>query len=118
MTCPACKDRGIVPFVDVTNPKADTDVTAADLLFAICCCPGVAHWLRSDENAGRLTGYYGWQVWAAVEQIDPSRVYLLEEILMPDELQAAGCGGVAPGVVEQSREAALLSQGKLRRVRL
>lgn len=105
--CMTCGDKGIVRLNWEDAPED----------FAICLCDA-ARWYRSDENAGRHTGVYGWQVWCAREQIDPSRMFLLEEVLTAEELRAAGLTKSNTVDLEVSREAFLLAQGKMRRTHL
>lgn len=108
MICRSCGDKGIIrcPYTD--NPDED--------LFALCLCP-TGQTMRTTRNAGKETGYALWQVWCAREQIDPSRMYLMEEVLTAQEL--AERGFQAPGKAQpQSREAALLAAGKTRKGKL
>src|SRR4051812_23335808 len=100
MTCPICSDRGLL-IQDWTDAPPD---------FAICCCPAAA-WYRSDANAGKQTGYFGWQVWCAVQQVDPERVFRLEEIYSAAELAKVGLSVPGQGGTG-SREAALLAAGR------
>jgi hypothetical protein len=100
VNCQSCGDVGIVR-VPWSNAPDD---------FAVCLCKA-GHQMRDETNAGKPTGYALWQVWAYREQIDPSRLFLLEEILTPEELAARGFT-VTPAVM--SREAALLNAGKRR----
>ena len=84
--------------------------------FAICLCR-VGHDLRRTTNARRDTGYALWQVWCAQNQIQPSRIYFMEEVLTAQEL--AERGFQEPGKAQpQSREAALLAAGKTRKGKL
>lgn len=101
--CPHCGDKGMirVPWSDAPDD------------FAICLC-AVGMLMRDDRNAGKRTGYALWQVWAYREQIDPSRVFLIEEILTPAELLERGFGAVPVA----NREAALLAAGKSKRAKL
>ncbi len=104
MTCQVCGGLGML-----IQPWTDADPD-----YAICLCPA-SMWYRSDENAGRKTGYYGWQVWCAREQVDPARVFKLEDIYSAKELAAVGLS-VRP--VNFSREAALLAAGKRKAAKL
>ena len=106
MICQSCGDKGIIrlPWTDAPDD------------YAICLCPA-ARWYRSDDNAGRHTGYFGWQVWAYRHQVDPSRVWLMEEALTSAELSERGfVMPVQPTLV--ARETALLEAGKSKRVKL
>lgn len=97
MSCLSCGDKGIIrlPWTDAPDD------------YAVCLCPA-ARWYRSDENAYRKTGYFGWQVWAYRNQVPPERVWLMEEVLSQAELAERGFG--KPAAVD--REAALLAAGK------
>jgi hypothetical protein len=53
-------------------------------------------------NAGKHTGIFGWQVWAAREQVDPSRVFLIEELLDDDEMARSFQTGVLDAPLETS----------------
>lgn len=76
MTCQACQDKGIIR-LRYHDGSLDE--------FGVCVCEA-ARWYRSDMNAGKHTGFFGWQVWAHREQIDPARVFLIEELLDADEI--------------------------------
>jgi hypothetical protein len=82
--------------------------------FAICLCPA-ASWYRSNQNAGRNVRVFGWQVWCAANQVDPSRVFRLEDIYAAAELAAVGLS-VKP--LTFPREAALQAAGKRKAARL
>lgn len=107
MTCATCQDTGFYPFVDAENTAPAEAITVADLHFAVCLCE-VGQSLRRGENNGRRTVSL-WRVWCAREQVDPSRVFLLEEVFSAEELAAAGLRRVAAPL---SREAALLAAGR------
>lgn len=106
-TCTTCSDKGIVRLNWADAPED----------FALCLC-AAGRWYRSDKNAGRHTDGCGWQVWCAREQIEPSRIFLLEEVLTAEELRAAGLAKPNVTQLEVSREAFLLAQGKTRRTHL
>lgn len=76
MSCQACGDKGIIR-LRYHDGSPDE--------FGVCVCQA-ARWYRSDMNAGAHTGIFGWQVWAYREQVDPSRVFLIEELLDDDEM--------------------------------
>jgi hypothetical protein len=76
MNCAACEDRGVIRFRYHDGSPDE---------FGVCLCRA-ASGLRSNANAGKRTGIYGWHVWAAREQIDPARVFLVEELLDDDEM--------------------------------
>lgn len=104
--CSTCGDKGIV--------AANWNDHPFD--FAVCLC-AAGLWYRSDENAGKRTGVYGWQVWAYREQIDPSRIFMLEEVLTPQELAERGFQmPQAPTLV--ARGSALLAASRKAKVRL
>ena len=107
MNCQSCADLGMirVPWSDAPDD------------FAICLCEAGQSMRRSwnpDEDRSRFAV---WQLWAAREQVDPSRVFFLEEVLTPQELAERGFDRSAtPTAV--AREAALLAAGKSKRVKL
>jgi hypothetical protein len=107
--CASCEDRGIVPFVPLDGPPDDA-VTADDLHFAICLCD-VGKDLRWDKNEKART-VPRWRVWAAKEQIQPSRVCLVEEAFSGAELIAAG---LAAERRADDRSVALLAAGRKQR---
>lgn len=76
MNCQACADKGIIR-LKYHNGTPDE--------FGICVC-SAGRWYRSDVNAGKHTGFFGWQVWAYREQVDPTRVFLVEELLDAAEM--------------------------------
>ena len=100
MRCAVCQDHGMLLQV-WTDAEPD---------YAICLCPAAA-WARSDLNAGKHTGSFGWQVWCARWQVDPARVYRLEEIYTPAELAAVG---VLLAPLTEDHEAALLAASRRR----
>lgn len=105
MSCEHCADIGIIR-VPWSDAPAD---------FAVCLCPsGVT--MRRTRNANKDTGFALWQAWAAQQQVDPSRLFLLEEVLTPAELAERGFN--RPGVAAVTREAALLAAGKGKRLKL
>lgn len=91
MSCHECENTGVVPYVALDNPKADTDVTAEDLCYALCLCPA-GQWMRSNRNAGKPTEGYGWQLWAATYGIAPERICRLEDAFEPEDIARAGFG--------------------------
>jgi hypothetical protein len=95
VTCDVCGDLGMLiqPWTDAPHD------------YAICLCPAAA-WYRSDVNAGRHTGTFGWQLWCAMHQVDPARVFRLEEIYSPAELAAVG---LSQQPIPFDREAAILA---------
>lgn len=102
MNCQSCADVGMIR-VPWSNAPDD---------FAICLCDAGRE-MRNETNV-KDTGYALWQVWAAKEQVDPSRVYCLEEILTPQEITERG---FTMQPVQATREAALLAAGR-RKVKL
>jgi hypothetical protein len=81
--------------------------------YAVCLCEA-SQWYRSDMNAGRHTGSYGWQVWAAREQVDPERIAMLEDLFNQEELANLGF----PSGAEISSDDDLTSIGKTRKTKL
>lgn len=107
MTCPCCGDLGMirVPWSDAPDD------------YAICLC-SVGFDLRCETNAGKAVGYALWQVWAARNQVQPSRIFLMEEVLTPAELAERGFHGGGLQAQDQDREAALLAAGRSKRGKL
>jgi hypothetical protein len=101
VSCPTCADKGLLrlPWDDDAEPG-----------IGVCLCPAAA-WYRSNKNAGKTVSVYGWQVWCAREQVDPARVYLLEDVLSAEELAEEGLT-VQPKGAGQDREAALLAAAR------
>jgi hypothetical protein len=108
MTCQACGGKGILKVCYEDGSPTE---------YALCLCPA-AHWFRSDVNADRHTGSYGWQVWAAREQIDPERMYALEDLYSPSELAEMGFAVASQTNSDGGREAALLALSKRRKAKL
>lgn len=104
--CAVCGDKGIiaVPWMDAPDD------------YAVCLCT-TGRGLRVTTNC-RAACAALWQVWAAREQIDPLRVFMLEDILTPEELTARGFGPPSVGTPVESRAAALLSASRARKGRL
>lgn len=102
MTCDHC--------VNGLRPLEWTDARPGDPIdVAVCLCDaGQAY--RRAENEGHATVPL-WRVWCAVHQVDPSRVFMLEQIYSRDELAAVG---LVASAAPASREAALLARGKRR----
>ncbi len=95
MTCPVCVNGLLVQ--EWTNAPAD---------YAVCLCEAGQVYRRAT-NEGRDTVPL-WRVWCAVHQVDPSRVFLLEQVYSAEELASVGLGASTDPV---SREAALLAKG-------
>lgn len=76
--------------------------------FAVCLCESGQAYRRS-ENEGRKTVPL-WRVWCARHQVDPSRVFMAEEVWSADELRAVGLIAAS----QQSRADALLAKGRRR----
>lgn len=71
---------------------------------AVCVCEaGQAYRLAVNERRRTVPM---WRVWCAVHQVDPLRVFLLEQIYSAEELRAVG---LAAPVEKQSREARILA---------
>lgn len=107
MSCAQCGDIGIirVPWSDAPDD------------FAVCLCPSGRN-MRQTRNARKDTGFALWEVWAAREQVDPARVFLLEDVLTPAELAERGFHASVSELAVQSREAALLAAGRGKGVKL
>lgn len=103
MTCAVCNNHGIVKLNWSDAPEE----------YALClCASGLA--LRRQEKPEDT--WFPWQVWAAKSGVEPSKVFLLEEVLTPEELRERGLSlpSAAPAAVD--REAALLAIGKRTRL--
>lgn len=103
MNCGVCLDKGIVRLNWADAPDD----------YAVCLCE-MGLRLRVNRNNDAQTVPL-WMVWCAREQVDPSRVFLVEDVLTPDELRERGLSS-AP-VAEIGREAALLAAGRTRKGR-
>lgn len=110
VTCPLCDGRGLYPFVEPSNPKPDSAITFADLWFAVCLCDA-GQTYRLDMNCGRQVAPL-WRVWCAIHQVDPNRVFLLEDVFTAEQIAAAG---YVASRQKPSREAALLAAGRSKR---
>lgn len=98
--CAHCGDLGM----------AIQEWTDAPHDFAVCVCRAGDQW-RNDDNNGR-TVTPAWRVWCAREQVDPSRVFMLEDIYTAQELAAAG---LSRQVADINREARLLASSRRRK---
>jgi hypothetical protein len=107
--CDFCTD-GFVPFVPLSNPKPDADVTKDDLHFAVCLCALGEVW-RGRKNCGRKVAPL-WAVWCAKHGVDYKRVCMVEDVYSASELEAAG---LTRQPAQLSREAALLANGRAKR---
>ena len=99
MSCDVCIDGFVV--VEWTNAPPD---------FAVCLCATGQAWRRADNN-GRQT-VPAWRVWCAQWQVDPAKVFMVEDVYNPQELAAVGL--VKPKA-DVSRESALLAAGRRKR---
>lgn len=99
--CGICADKGIV--------KVNWEDAPPD--FAVCLCR-VGLDMRANRNAGR-EAIPLWHVWCAREQVSHDRVFLLEDVLTPEELADAGFGPVTwEPPPPESRELTLLRMAK------
>lgn len=98
MSCATCGDKGMVT-LNWSDAPPD---------YAVCLCP-IGLGMRAERNNGKAVAPL-WLVWASLHQVQPSRIYLLEEALTPDELRAAAF--TAPTQTPDTREAALLAAGR------
>lgn len=97
MNCQVCQDKGIVTVNWADAPHE----------YAVCLC-ATGQALRSTSNfTSRVTPL--WVVWAAREGVNPSAVWMIEDVLTGEELTALGLF-IAP--VSLDREAALLAAGR------
>jgi hypothetical protein len=97
VTCETCDGLGML-IQEWTDAPHD---------FAVCLCQA-GQAFRVAENRGRRTVPH-WRVWCSRWQVDPSRVFLLEEVYSRDELAAAGLTAQPTAI---SREASLLAAGR------
>jgi hypothetical protein len=106
MNCEVCHDHGVVKLNWSDAPPE----------YGICLCQFGLE-LRNARNVrSQVTPL--WQVWAAREQVDPSLVWMLEDVLTPAELAERGFQSVVGEPSTESREAALMAAGKSKRVKL
>lgn len=106
--CEACQGAGLVPWVSKDNPKPNADISVKDMHYAVCLCE-VGRTFRVATNNGRKVAPL-WRVWCAREQVDPSRVFMLEDVYSAEELAAWGFQKATP--LQVDREAALQAAGK------
>jgi hypothetical protein len=106
VTCEVCHDHGVVKLNWSDAPPE----------YGICLCPFGLE-LRIARNVHRAVTPL-WQVWAAREQVDPSLVWYLEDVLTPAELAERGFQSGTVEASAESREAALMAAGKSKRVKL
>jgi hypothetical protein len=106
MSCEVCADHGVVKL----------NWSDAPVEYAICLCPFGLELRVSRNVRSQVTPL--WQVWAAREQVDPSLVWMLEDVLTPAELAERGFQRGVGEASAQSREAALMAAGKSKRVKL
>ena len=93
MSCPVCADRGIAR---IRYHSGDPDD------FGVCLCAAGRPYRSERNGAGDLTPYGLWQVWAARAQVDPGRVFMIEELLDDAELAAIPRAGGAAAVIGTS----------------
>jgi hypothetical protein len=77
MSCRTCIDIGIVT---LNFQEGDE--------YGICLCP-MGERMRSAVNNGHQAAPL-WRVWCAREQVDPSLVHPIEDVLTPAELTERG----------------------------
>lgn len=104
LDCPVCLDRGIVR---VNWADAPDD-------YAICIC-GTGLELRVDRNS-KAGVYPLWHLWCAREGVSQDRVFLLEDVLTPEEIAARSipADDPEPPPPVLSRDDALLQAGRTR----
>lgn len=101
MTCSACGDKGMIRL----------NWADAEDEYAVCVC-AVGLDMRRTWNHDRKVAAL-WEVWAAREQVHPSRIHRVEDVLTEDEMRERGLS--KPQATVRSREAALLAAGKGKR---
>jgi hypothetical protein len=75
--CQQCGDKGVIRIRYEDGSPDD---------FAICVCH-TGRWMRSTTNGvGRHSDVPNWQLWAAVNHVDPEHIGLAEEFLEPEEM--------------------------------
>ena len=89
VTCGTCGDHGLVRLNWSDKPED----------FGICLCR--AGLLMRDDHNGRRRVTPQWAVWATKHGIDPSRFYLLEEAMTPEELAERGFTPTAEGPADR-----------------
>lgn len=105
--CEVCEGVGLWPFVLTSNPKADAEITADDLHFALCLCQaGMA--FRETKNA-RKTVAPLWHVWCAKHSVSHERIHRLEDVVSAERLRAHGFDSETSPV---DREAQLLAASR------
>ena len=100
--CPVC--GGAVGIVRVRYHDGAPDA------FGVCFCPAGLQ-MRNTTNGATRTAYPLWMLWAAREQVDPTQVAMVEELLTDAELATIPLPGTVPAT---SIAAAMRTQkGKL-----
>jgi hypothetical protein len=101
MDCDICAGKGLVTLNWADAPPE----------YAVCLCQqGLAMRVTRDGS------FALWEVWAAREGVDPSRVWRLEDVLTPEELRERGVGQpVEHDAVSAIAEAARAKNAKARR---
>lgn len=89
MSCREC-EAGVVPFVWESNSKPDDAIGAEDLCFAMCLCEDGQKMRAYRNGMDERSDFALWQLWAAREQVDPARVFRLEDVFPADVLARAG----------------------------
>ena len=89
MRCDSCDSKGVIVLNWADAPEE----------YALCLCP-MGRQMRRQDNTGRRTVPL-WEVWAAAHQVEPERVWRLEDVLSVEELQARGFSRVAVEVASQ-----------------
>jgi hypothetical protein len=79
MDCVICRDKGLVRLNWAGAPED----------FAVCLCE-IGLRLRVDRNHTATSVAPLWRVWAAREHVDPDRIFMLEDVLTPVELNDLG----------------------------
>lgn len=97
MTCETCSGLGLL-IQEWTDAPHD---------FSICVCEAGQAWRRAENNGHKTVPQ--WLLWCARWQVEPERVFLLEDVYTGQELAAAG---LSKPVVDFNREAALLAAGR------
>jgi hypothetical protein len=101
VSCDVCGGLGML-ILEWTDAPSD---------FAVCLCQAGQVYRTATNNRAKTVPL--WRVWCAREQVDPSRVFLLEDIYSPSELDAVGLS-VHP--VPLNRMEALLASGRKARL--
>jgi hypothetical protein len=105
MTCENCADKGLIKANFADAPTGH---------YAVCLCPAGRAWRKADNMGTPCEPQ--WVVWAHAHQVPLDHIWLIEDIVSPEELDERGLSVEPPAASPENREAALLALGKKKRL--